>query len=255
MHASRFSTSSYTAVRNHSVNVSSSTQVPPQLAAGASHSNCSSHARAPHATENLFSIDQLFYGTHSRMTYNHSRIVNHFAMLSRTTTNHINLPQQKTFTYHFPLPFLNLHSRNYFLTTSRWRPPRSGFFPVGESLNIINSIQFKIGFGWLRSPISINQESEDNIELLPLYHVPCVTLCTLSLSCQTTLTKQQKKKIVRCQCTTKLTQVSSFSESHKGAVKKICTNSHIFLWLLVQIFFTAPLSHPSHGRARHQIRD
>ena len=131
--------SSYTAVRNHSVNVSSSTQVPPQLAAGASHSNCSSHTHAPHATENLFSIDQLFYGTHSRMTYNHSRIVNHFAMLSRTTTNHINLPQQKTFTYHSPLPFLNLHSRNYFLTTSRWRPPRSGFFPVGESLNIINS--------------------------------------------------------------------------------------------------------------------
>ena len=63
-------------------------------------------------------------------------------MLLRTTTNHINLPQQKTFTYHSPLPFLNLHSRNYFLTTSRWRPPRSGFFPVGESLNIINSIQF-----------------------------------------------------------------------------------------------------------------
>ena len=33
-------------------------------------------------------------------------------------------------------------SRNYFLTAFRWRPPRSGFFPVGESLNIINSIQF-----------------------------------------------------------------------------------------------------------------
>ena len=42
--------------------------------------------------------------------------------------------------------------------------------------------------------ISINQESEDNSELLPLYHVPCVTLCTLSLSCQTTLTKTTKKK-------------------------------------------------------------
>ena len=84
-----------------------------------------------------------------------------------------------------------------------------------------------IGFGWLRSPISINQESEDNIEHLPLYHVPCVTLCTLSLSCQITLTKRQKKKkIVRCQCTTKLTQVSSFSELHT-----------------------------SHGRARHQIWD
>ena len=66
------------------------------------------HTHAPHATENLFSIDRLFYGTRSRTTYNHSRIVNHFPMLSRTTTNHINLPQQKTFTYHSPLPFLNL---------------------------------------------------------------------------------------------------------------------------------------------------
>ena len=92
-----------------------------------------------------------------------------------------------------------------------------------------------IGFGWLRSPISINQESEDNIELLPLYHVPCVTLCTLSLSCQTTLTKRQKKKKKKKKkkkdsmsdvSVPKLTQVSSFSESH-----------------------------PSHGRARHQIRD
>ena len=57
-----------------------------------------------------------------------------------------------------------------------------------------------IGFGWLRSPISINQESEDNIVLLPLYHVPCVTLCTLSLSCQTTLTKRQKKKKKKKDC-------------------------------------------------------
>ena len=38
--------------------------------------------------------------------------------------------------------------------------------------------------------------------------------------------QKKKKKIVRCQCTTKLTQVSSFSESHT-----------------------------SHGQARHQIRD
>ena len=98
----------YTAVRNHSANVCFSTQVPPQLAAAASHSNCSSHKHAAHATENLFSIDRLFYGTHSRTTYNHSRIVNHFTMLSRNTTNHINLPQQKTFTYHSPLPFLSL---------------------------------------------------------------------------------------------------------------------------------------------------
>ena len=87
-------TSSNTAVRNHSANVCSSTQMPPQLAAAASHSNCPFHTHAPHATENLFSIDQLFYGTHSRTTYNHSRIVNHFAMLSRTSTNHTHLPQQ-----------------------------------------------------------------------------------------------------------------------------------------------------------------
>ena len=60
-----------------------------------------------------------------------------------------------------------------------------------------------IGFGWLRSPISaINQESEDNIELLPLYHVPCVTLCALSLSCQTTLTNRQKKKKKKRDCQT-----------------------------------------------------
>ena len=65
------------------------------------------HTRTTRYRES-FSIDQPFYGTHSRTTYNHSRIVNHFAMLSRTTTNHINLPQQKTFTYHSPLPFLNL---------------------------------------------------------------------------------------------------------------------------------------------------
>ena len=56
----------------------------------------------------FFSIDRLFYGTHSRTTYNQSRIVNHFAMLSRNTTNHVNLPQQKTFTYHSPLPFISL---------------------------------------------------------------------------------------------------------------------------------------------------
>ena len=66
-----------------------------------------SHTRTTR-TENLFSIDRLFYGTHSRTTYNHSRIVNRFTMLSRTTTNHINLPQQKTLTNHSPLPFLSL---------------------------------------------------------------------------------------------------------------------------------------------------
>ena len=100
----------------------------------------------------FFSIDRLFYGTHSRTTYNHSRIVNHFAMLSRATANHINFPQQKTFTYHSPLPFLNLQivctpipdcvtSHATIFLQPLDRPPRSGFFPVGESLNIINSIQ------------------------------------------------------------------------------------------------------------------
>ena len=60
-----------------------------------------------------------------------------------------------------------------------------------------------IGFGWLRSPISINQESEDNIELLPLHHVPCVTLCTLSLllsnNTHETTKKKKKKKKKGCQ--------------------------------------------------------
>ena len=56
-----------------------------------------------------------------------------------------------------------------------------------------------IGFGWLRSPISIYQESEDNIELLPLYHVPCVTLCTLSLLLSNNTHETTKKKKKDCQ--------------------------------------------------------
>ena len=67
-----------------------------------------------------------------------------------------------------------------------------------------------IGFGWLRSPISINQGSEDNIELLPLYHVPYSVLCHCFVkqhSRNDKKKKKKKKKIVRCQCTTKLTQV------------------------------------------------
>ena len=67
------------------------------------------------------------------------------------------------------------------------------------------------GFGWLRSPISINQESEDNIELLPQYHVPCVTLSTLSLSCQTTLTKRKKKKKKKKDC-----QMSVYHKADPG---------------------------------------
>ena len=48
----------------------------------------------------------------------------------------------------------------------------------------------------LRSPISINQESEDNIELLPLYHVPCVTLwySVTALVKQHSRNDRQKKK-------------------------------------------------------------
>ena len=90
-----------------------------------------------------------------------------------------------------------------------------------------------IGFGWLRSPISINQESEDNIELLPLYHVPCVTLCTLSLSCQTTLTKRQKKK--------KKKRLPDVSVPHAQSWPR---------WA-----HSVSDTRVMHGRARHQIRD
>ena len=48
-------------------------------------------------------------------------------------------------------------SRNYFLTTSRGRPPRSGFFPVGEFLNIINSIQFKNVKNRLRQYMNVDE--------------------------------------------------------------------------------------------------
>ena len=53
------------------------------------------------------------------------------------------------------------------------RPPEP-FTGFGSRAGTTNELRC-IGFGWLRSAISINQESEDNIELLPLYHVPCVT--------------------------------------------------------------------------------
>ena len=86
--------------------------------------------------------------------------------------------------------------------------------------------------GFVCRYLSCNQESEDNIELLPLYHVdylashPVLCHCLVKQHSRNDKKKKKKKKMVRCQCTTKLTQVSSFSESH-----------------------------PSHGRARHQIRD
>ena len=85
-----------------------------------------------------------------------------------------------------------------------------------------------IWFGWLRSPISIYQESEDDIEFLLLYHVHVshTVLCHRLVKQHSRNDKKKKKKIVRWQCTKKLTKVSSYSESHT-----------------------------SHGRARHQIRD
>ena len=97
-----------------------------------------------------------------------------------------------------PKPFLlsfSTHLGDQTLARSIWKRSQlpDAFFRLAQGLNELRCI----GFGWLRSPISINQESENNTELLPLaplYHVPCVTLYTLSLSCQTTLTKRQKKK-------------------------------------------------------------
>ena len=95
-----------------------------------------------------------------------------------------------------------------------------------------------IGFGWLRSPISINQESNFILRITSNFFRCTMYLASHSVLCHCLVKqhsrnnnkkkkkKKKKKKIVRCQCTTKLTQVSSFSESH-----------------------------PSQGRARHQIRD
>ena len=58
-----------------------------------------------------------------------------------------------------------------------------------------------IGFGWLRSPISINQESVDNIELLPLYHVPAShsVLCHCLVKQHSRNDKKKKKKKKDCQ--------------------------------------------------------
>ena len=66
---------SYTAVRNHSANVCSSTQVPPQLVAAASHSNCSSQTHAPHATENFFYRSALLWNSlqHDIQSLNNSK--------------------------------------------------------------------------------------------------------------------------------------------------------------------------------------
>ena len=100
------------------------------------------------------------------------------------------------------------------------RPPEP-FAGFGSRAGTTNCDASGLG-GFVRRYLSTRNQRM-NIELLPLYHVPCVTLCTLSLLLPNNTHETTKKKIVRCQC---FTQVSSFSESHT-----------------------------SHGRARHQIRD
>ena len=89
------------------------------------------------------------------------------------------------------------------------RPPKpiAGF---GSRAGTTNCDASGLG-GFVCPAISIYQESEDNIELLPRYHVPCVTLCTLSPSCQTTLTKRQKKKKKKKDC-----QMSVYHKADPG---------------------------------------
>ena len=108
------------------------------------------------------------------------------------------------------------------------RPPEpiAGF---GSRAGTTNCDASGLG-GFVRRHLSTrNLRITSNFFRCTTYLVSHSVLC--HCSCQTTLTKRQKKKkkkkkIVRCRCTTKLTQVSPFSESHT-----------------------------SHGRARHQIRD
>ena len=67
------------------------------------------HTRTTRYRESFFYRSALLWNSlpHDIQLLKNSKI-HHFAILSRTTTNHINLPQQKTYTYHSPLPFLNL---------------------------------------------------------------------------------------------------------------------------------------------------
>ena len=98
------------------------------------------------------------------------------------------------------------------------RPPEpiAGF---GSRAGTTNCDASGLG-GFVRRYLSTrNLRITSNFFRCTTYLVSHSVLC--HCSCQTTLTKRQW-----CQCTTKLTQVSSFSESHT-----------------------------SHGRARHQIRD
>ena len=82
--------------------------MPPQLAVAASHSNCSSHTHAPHATENLFFYrSALLWNSlpHNTQSLKNSKsfcnaLENHYKSYKCTTT--------QNFTYHSPLPFLSL---------------------------------------------------------------------------------------------------------------------------------------------------
>ena len=64
------------------------------------------------------------------------------------------------------------------------------------------------GLGGFARRYHINQESEDNIELLPLYHVPCVTLCHCLVKQHS---RNDKKKSVLRVCPPLVFSSSSFS--------------------------------------------
>ena len=68
--------------------------------------------------------------------------------------------------------------------------------------------------GFVRRNLS-TRNLEDDIEFLPLYHIPCVTLCTLLPSCQKH-SRNDKRLDVSVPLTNKLTQVTSLSESHRS---------------------------------------
>ena len=123
---------------------------------------------------------------------------------------------------------------------------------------------------WVASFADIYQpgvESEDNIELLPLYHVPCVTLCTLSLSrcCNNTHETTKKKEKKNCQTSVYLLYIhfgkslwftwipcNEASACRVSIIKQNKQTNHKADMTQVSSFSE---SHPSHGRARHQIRD
>ena len=113
----------------------------------------STHTRTTRYRESLFYRLALLWNSlpHDIQSLKNSKsfrdaLENHYQSYKFTTTENFHIPLSSAFSQ----PSDSMHtytrlchfSRNYFPTASRWRPPRSGFFPVGESLNIINSIQF-----------------------------------------------------------------------------------------------------------------